>query len=55
MLQVDRTITCLEGLLVDCRYASDLDAHILWVWMEMIAEILSRSNSPRLTPAELAL
>ena len=32
MPQVDRTITCLEGLLVDCRYASDLDAHNL---MEM--------------------
>ena len=26
-LQVEHTIACLEGLLVDCRCASDLDAH----------------------------
>ncbi len=41
-LQVEHTIACLEGLLVDCRCASDLDAHVLWAWMEMITEILSR-------------
>ena len=27
IMQVDRTIAYLEGLLVDCRCASDLDAH----------------------------
>ncbi len=27
MMQVEHTITYLEGLLVDCRCASDLDAH----------------------------
>ncbi len=27
MMQVEHTIACLEGLLVDCRCASDLDAH----------------------------
>ena len=38
------------------RRASDLDARVLLFWIEMIAEILSRSNSPRrFAPAELAL